>query len=392
MAQQAKSEITLQQQAQLLERYLSIKDRKYNTKTYRNCFVGTDAVQKIIALRFACNPMDAVAFGNKLDRSNLICHVEQEHIFKNEALFYRYTPSYYANMDHSKSTLQEKARVLEHNLNIKNRRYKVSVYNNCFVGTDAIRKMIQLKLASNAAEAIQFGNALIDAHIVHHVEKEHKFKNEGLFYRFSDSYYQQKAKSDHFEFVGKKLKLKNDNRCAINASCSQQTAYGSHIVDCSSKEAADICHLWTLHIDKMDNNSCVAIGVDSVLMLESAFYQHKAPNIAFRSDGNIFSNGLIRASDVKYSFDQGDIIRIELNVKDRVIEFYRNYTLFMYEKIAIKPGKYRLAVYLLGDKHSVSVTIEDYRTITGDAFANTGNLFKDTKQYVLESSEAKNDE
>lgn len=98
--------MTLQLQAQKLETSLDICDRKYKFKTYKKCFIGSDAVKEIISLNLAINENEAMEFGNKLIDSDIIQHVTKGHTFKNEKLFYRFTDKYY-NRNSCKSTLDE---------------------------------------------------------------------------------------------------------------------------------------------------------------------------------------------------------------------------------------------------------------------------------------------
>ena len=98
--------MTLQLQASQLQTNLDIRDRRYKFKTYKKCFIGTEAIKVIIKLNLASNGDDAIAFGNKLIETNIIQHVTNKHLFKNEKLFYRFTDQYY-NTNSYKSTLDD---------------------------------------------------------------------------------------------------------------------------------------------------------------------------------------------------------------------------------------------------------------------------------------------
>eukprot|EP01084_Bolivina_argentea_P151585 264581_1 len=84
----------IQSKAELLEKSLTIKDRKWHLKTYKNCFIGSEAVETIIDSKIAASTYGAIIFGNKLITTDLIVHVENEHIFKNERLYYQFTEKY----------------------------------------------------------------------------------------------------------------------------------------------------------------------------------------------------------------------------------------------------------------------------------------------------------
>ncbi len=58
-------------------------------------------------------------------------------------------------------------------------------YSRCFVGSDAVRALIDENIAADEDDAVRIGNMLLSAGVFHHVVKEHPFKNERLFYRFA---------------------------------------------------------------------------------------------------------------------------------------------------------------------------------------------------------------
>ncbi|NER84829.1 MAG: mechanosensitive ion channel, partial [Leptolyngbya sp. SIO1D8] len=68
-------------------------------------------------------------------------------------------------------------------VDIRDRRFGLQVYRNCFVGSDAVQWMMQHQLASRE-EAIRLGQLLVERGIIHHVTDEHSFQDTYLFYRF----------------------------------------------------------------------------------------------------------------------------------------------------------------------------------------------------------------
>ena len=80
--------------AKQLEESLKIKDREYESKTYKNCFVGNECVDLMIKLNFAKNEQHAVQFGNILIENDIIESVENQNEFKNEEIFYRFVEGY----------------------------------------------------------------------------------------------------------------------------------------------------------------------------------------------------------------------------------------------------------------------------------------------------------
>jgi pyruvate/2-oxoglutarate dehydrogenase complex dihydrolipoamide dehydrogenase (E3) component len=58
-------------------------------------------------------------------------------------------------------------------------------YPNCFIGTEAVVKLIEEGLAADEDDAVRIGNIMLQGGIFHHVQRAHGFKNEYLFYRFA---------------------------------------------------------------------------------------------------------------------------------------------------------------------------------------------------------------
>lgn len=70
---------------------LNIKDRQYHLRTYKQSFLGNEAVAFLISEGHAANQSEALDIGNKLHEMGIINHVTKDHAFKNEPLFYRFS-------------------------------------------------------------------------------------------------------------------------------------------------------------------------------------------------------------------------------------------------------------------------------------------------------------
>ncbi|MEM9266209.1 MAG: mechanosensitive ion channel domain-containing protein [Cyanobacteria bacterium P01_F01_bin.13] len=68
-------------------------------------------------------------------------------------------------------------------LEIKDRRFRLTVYPDCFVGSEAVTWLTKTQNATREA-AVRIGQAMVEKGILHHVTDEHPFKDEYLFYRF----------------------------------------------------------------------------------------------------------------------------------------------------------------------------------------------------------------
>jgi pyruvate/2-oxoglutarate dehydrogenase complex dihydrolipoamide dehydrogenase (E3) component len=81
--------------------------------------------------------------------------------------------------------LDELVDELRDNVEICDRTYRLKTYEDCFVGEEACEWMVEAGVAGDVEEAELIGNLLVEAGVFHHVLREHEFKNDYLFYRFS---------------------------------------------------------------------------------------------------------------------------------------------------------------------------------------------------------------
>ena len=75
-------------------------------------------------------------------------------------------------------------------VDLKDRRKMLTIYKNCFVGTEAV-KWLQAWLhshgyVSSEKDALMLGNRLMDTGLFEEVNKDHIFKNKYLFYHFTN--------------------------------------------------------------------------------------------------------------------------------------------------------------------------------------------------------------
>jgi pyruvate/2-oxoglutarate dehydrogenase complex dihydrolipoamide dehydrogenase (E3) component len=69
---------------------------------------------------------------------------------------------------------------------VEDRTYHLQTYEDCFVGSEACEWLIESGIAEDTGQAELVGNLLLEAGVFHHVTREHEFKDEYLFYRFSE--------------------------------------------------------------------------------------------------------------------------------------------------------------------------------------------------------------
>lgn len=83
--------------------------------------------------------------------------------------------------------LQELGDVFRNIVELKDRKhgFPSKTYENCFVGSEAVAKLVEQGLAIDEEDAVRIGNVMLEGGVFHHVQRAHSFKNEFLFYRFA---------------------------------------------------------------------------------------------------------------------------------------------------------------------------------------------------------------
>jgi hypothetical protein len=79
------------QEQEIFRNHVVIRDRKYHFRTYKRCFVGTEAVDVMLQLGLAKTRAQAVKLGNQyLIMDGLFRHVCGDHPFQDSYLFYHF--------------------------------------------------------------------------------------------------------------------------------------------------------------------------------------------------------------------------------------------------------------------------------------------------------------
>lgn len=66
-------------------------------------------------------------------------------------------------------------------LEIKDRRYRLKIYLQCFIGAELVAWLIQNKNVLTE-EAVAMGQSLLRHNLIENMCQEHEFANESLFY------------------------------------------------------------------------------------------------------------------------------------------------------------------------------------------------------------------
>eukprot|EP00172_Hildenbrandia_rubra_P002176 Plantae.Rhodophyta-Hildenbrandia_rubra.ctg2864.p1 GENE.Plantae.Rhodophyta-Hildenbrandia_rubra.ctg2864~~Plantae.Rhodophyta-Hildenbrandia_rubra.ctg2864.p1 ORF type:complete len:680 (-),score=129.13 Plantae.Rhodophyta-Hildenbrandia_rubra.ctg2864:2099-4138(-) len=89
-----------------------------------------------------------------------------------------------ASLASQMSELEDLVQRFKSGVEVRDRKYRLSTYKKCFVGTDAVQWLLNNNCASTVADAVHLGQIMNDQGVFEHVLREHPFKNEMLYYKF----------------------------------------------------------------------------------------------------------------------------------------------------------------------------------------------------------------
>mmetsp|Transcript_31298 Transcript_31298/g.75298 ORF Transcript_31298/g.75298 Transcript_31298/m.75298 type:complete len:1825 (+) Transcript_31298:244-5718(+) len=190
----------------MLKRGLRVKNRSYKFKTYHRCFMTREAIDYMVKEGLCADRKEAEELGLALQHQlGLWHHVSTDDNFKDGKLLFRFSTTYGSeefslasaglsssmhtssipeNTGHSTLSnafsmggphfklqngdtldilgLNTIASKLSRGLKIKDRKYKMKRYRECFVGSEAVDFMVQSKFANSREEAVTLGNHLME--------------------------------------------------------------------------------------------------------------------------------------------------------------------------------------------------------------------------------------
>lgn len=156
------------------------QDRLYNLTVYPLCFVGTQAVDFMVA-QYGLTREHAARVGAALQELGMLHHVTYEHSFGDEAFFYRTELSARTQKMSPGATLAlltSKTGVL-----VRDRAYLGTNYPACFVGSHAV-DWLHTKQKLSRLDAEIMLNRLYGFDLIEHVTREHPVHDGAYFYRF----------------------------------------------------------------------------------------------------------------------------------------------------------------------------------------------------------------
>jgi hypothetical protein len=190
---------TLEEIAQDFENIVPVCSRRYRLKVYHSCFLGHAAVALLVRSKFANSRSEAVDLGRRMAwELNLFEHVTGEHELEDDVLFYRFTdPSKrISRKANDSATVEEDSLPLmlasiaadfRRGVPVKTHIFRFLLYKRTFVGNEAVDFLVNSSWAPTRRDAVALGRRLAkEFNLFHHVKRNHDFKDDFLFYRFTE--------------------------------------------------------------------------------------------------------------------------------------------------------------------------------------------------------------
>lgn len=71
--------------------------------------------------------------------------------------------------------ITELVTMFRRNVTIKDRKYRLSTYRRCFVGSEAVQWLVTSGTAQNREDGVRLGQILQDAGVIEHCLREHEY-------------------------------------------------------------------------------------------------------------------------------------------------------------------------------------------------------------------------
>ena len=152
-----------------------VKNRRYHLRTYKQCFIAEEAIDFLVDSGHALTRKGAVELGRALQRSQLFEHVCGDHAFKDGHFFFRFL--------NAKPT-DELVEAFKQNMVIKDRKYRLKEFKQCFVAQEAVTWLTESGYALTREDAVEVGKSLQRSNLFDHVCGDHEFSDGYFFYRF----------------------------------------------------------------------------------------------------------------------------------------------------------------------------------------------------------------
>jgi len=183
---------------EMMRDQIDIRNRVVRLRKYKDCFVGSEAVDWMMEKLNLKNKEEAVAIGETLMMRGFIFHYTRSAPFKNSKTeFYRFSDKSESNYKLDEERINQFIDKMRWEVPIKDRRKGKQVYPACFVGAEAVDWFIKKLKLSTREEGVEFGQTLIDRSIIHHVKFRDTFSDK------QTSYYQFYQDDKNFQTISK---------------------------------------------------------------------------------------------------------------------------------------------------------------------------------------------
>lgn len=183
------------QAARTLESGVKVRTNRLSGSVFTSTFVGSDAVDLLIASGVASSRTQAEKIGRILcNEHNLFQHCTGDYEFEDNHFFYKFTPpderkglqGGEENME-LEEDLQDIARKFREMVEVKTHTYRLKCYENSFIGNRVVDIMIVENLATTRIQAVELGRKLAKSlHLFVEVETgTFDFQDDKVFYRFT---------------------------------------------------------------------------------------------------------------------------------------------------------------------------------------------------------------
>mmetsp|Transcript_10865 Transcript_10865/g.13302 ORF Transcript_10865/g.13302 Transcript_10865/m.13302 type:complete len:714 (+) Transcript_10865:85-2226(+) len=169
---------------------VEVKDRVYHLRQYKDCFLGSEAIDFLVESDLAQSREDALRLGQTLGiLCDLFYHVTGNHQLQDDYLFFRFKKdkdrhNIFQSTGHVDMDMC--AQALRANLEVGDNTHKLRTYKECFSARDAVDVLIKRSLAASRQDAALIARALgtVCNLFAHVSQQEQDFKDENLFFRF----------------------------------------------------------------------------------------------------------------------------------------------------------------------------------------------------------------
>ncbi|GFN95037.1 dep domain-containing mtor-interacting protein-like [Plakobranchus ocellatus] len=168
-----------------------VKDRRYHLRKYKKCVVGRETIDWLLKHYHVQSREEAIRGMQILQDLGLIHHVVDEHDFKDEHLFYRFTyddesftlnrdlASFYRGIDIYRILKSGGGDVM------RDMYHKGILYKEAFYGSDAVDCVTAAEYFPDRDPIIKDFRDLLEKDIIKHVTDDYHFSYDRLIYEFN---------------------------------------------------------------------------------------------------------------------------------------------------------------------------------------------------------------